>query len=80
MAEQLQALLLDFVLFPISSRFLFMILGAGTKVGKKLLAPCSAKHDPEEFLKKPWNCLAEDEKDKIRNQPFKNSMSATRDW
>ena len=83
MAQQLQTLL-DFLFFPnnenfrdmrdsfLSSRFLFMILGAVvTKVGKKLLAPCSAEHDPEEFLKKPWNCLTVDEKDKVRNQPFK---------
>lgn len=83
MAEQLQTLL-DFLLFPnnehfrqmrdsfLSSRFLFMILGAvGTNVLKKLLAPCFAVHDPEQFLKKPWNCLTEDEKDKVRNQPFK---------
>lgn len=83
MAQQLQTLL-DFLLFPnnenfrdmrdsfLSSRFLFMILGAVvTKVGKKLFAPCFAEHDPEEFLKKPWHCLTEDEKDKVRNQPFK---------
>ena len=31
----------------------------------------AAKHHPEEFLKKLWNCLTEDEKGKIRNQPFK---------
>ena len=48
-----------------------MILGAvGTHVLKKLLAPCFAEN-PEEFLKKPWNCLTEDEKDKVRNRPFK---------
>jgi len=83
MAEQLKTLL-DFLLFPnnehfrdmrdsfLSSRFLFVILGAvGAKVGKRLLAPCSAEHDPEEFLKKPWNCLTEVEKDKVKNQPFK---------
>lgn len=85
MAEQLKKLLdLDFLLFPnnehfrdmrdsfLSSRFLFVILGAvGAKVGKRLLAPCSAEHPPEEFLKKPWYCLTEDEKDKVENQPFK---------
>ena len=83
MAEQLKTLL-DFLLFPnnehfrdmrdsfLSSRFLFVILGAvGAKVGKGLLAPCSAEHPPEEFLKKPWNCLTEVEKDKVENQPFK---------
>ena len=54
-----------------------MILSAGTKVGKKLLAPCFAK--PQSIIrksswrsmKKPWNCLTEDEKGKIRNQPLK---------
>ena len=84
MADRLKTLL-DFLLFPnnehfrdmrgsfLSNRFLFMILGSvGAKVVKKLFAPCSAELEPEEFLKKPWNRLTEDEKNKVRGQPFKH--------